>query len=366
VHLHAVALSSALVASVALLAPGPADAQGPRRAPDPDKDEKRPLVIAKQGSFFVHERNIETSFPNVAGTPTPVHISVKGMYVQYQIPKKLKKRGAYPVVMVHGSGHTGKTYEETPDGREGWATYFVRQGIPAYVVDHSGRARSGFDPTPVNQARAQSNATLLPETGFNEFSNEAAWTTFRIGPAPFEPHPTTQFPVGAADEYFAQVVPNTETTYPEGGQNTIDALAQLLDTIGPAVVMVHSQSGRYGLQVALARPALVKAVVSVEPRTCELTDEQVSSVFAHVPLLTVFGDLFDDPSVGNWGPIMEQCIETVGRIEAAGGRAENLYLPDAGFVGNSHMLMMDRNNLEIADWILEWLDENVGRKTRGR
>jgi hypothetical protein len=43
--------------------------------------------------------------------------------------------------MVHGSGHTGVTYETTPDGREGWATYFARKNFPVYVIDHVGRGR---------------------------------------------------------------------------------------------------------------------------------------------------------------------------------------------------------------------------------
>src|SRR4249920_1302276 len=80
----------------------------------------------------------------------PAHITVNQMYVHYRIPAS--KHGV-PVVMVHGSNHTGMTYETTPDGREGWATYFLRKGFSVYVVDHSGRGRSGFDPTPVNAVR---------------------------------------------------------------------------------------------------------------------------------------------------------------------------------------------------------------------
>jgi hypothetical protein len=98
-----------------------------------------PLVLAEQGSFFVNEQQVQTSFGAALGTrssdlakalgvsPDTAHtISVKGMYVQYQVPQT-RARPSYPIIMVHGSGHTGKTYESTPDGRMGWAEYFVRQ-----------------------------------------------------------------------------------------------------------------------------------------------------------------------------------------------------------------------------------------------
>lgn len=315
-----------------------------------------PLVLAKQGSFFVNEQNIPTAFPSGIGTRVAGHISMKGMYVQYQIPQARNQR-AYPVIMVHGSVHTGKTYEETPDGRMGWAEYLVRRGIPVYVVDHSGRARSGFDPTPSNRAKLDGISAQIPN--FFEFTNQQAWTTFRFGPTPFTPHETTQFPIKAQDEYFAQIVPNTETSYPEGGQNTVAALVALLEQIGPAVVLVHSQSGAYGISVAIARTELVKAVVSVEPASCAVSDTNVQEVFTHVPLLTIFGDFFGAGRRTEWPVHMAECVKTVTRINAAGGTAENIYLPDSGIHGNSHMLMMDMNNLQIADIMLSWLARNA-------
>ena len=309
----------------------------------PGMHAEKPLVLAKQGSFFINQEDLATAFPTAAGTPQPGHVSVKGMYVQYQIPQT-RNRAAYPVIMVHGSAHTGKTYEETPDGRMGWAEYFVRHGVPVYVVDHSGRARSGFDPT----ARAP---------GFTKFTNEQAWVRFRFGPQPFVPFANTQFPVKAQEEYYAQLVPNTETSLPGAGQNTIDALAKLLDRIGPAVILVHSQSGAYGIGAAIARPNLVKAVVSVEPRNCAASPADIQSVFTHVPLLTMFGDFQKgDP---DWAGRMAECVATVGHIKEAHGTAENIYLPDAGIHGNSHMMMMDLNNQQLADIILAWLNRHA-------
>jgi len=315
---------------------------------------QKPLVLAKQGSFFINQEDIATSYATATGTPQPGHVSVKGMYVQYQIPQARNRR-AYPVIMVHGSAHTGKTYEETPDGRMGWAEYFVRHGVPVYIVDHSGRARSGFDPSLTNQAKLESKAALVPS--FTKFTNEQAWVRFRVGPKPFVPFANTQFPVKAQEDYYAQLVPNTETALAGAGQNTIDALAKLLDRIGPAVIMVHSQSGGYGIAAAVARPNLVKAVVSVEPRSCAASPADVQSVFARVPLLTMFGDFqTGDP---DWAERMAECVATVARIKEAHGAAENIYLPDSGIHGNSHMMMMDLNNQQLADIILAWLDRHA-------
>ena len=82
---------------------------------------------------------------------------------------------------------------------------------------------------------------------------ERAWCFFRIGATYPTPFPGSQFPLEAFDQYTAQLVPNAEATLPGAGANTVQALAALLDKIGPAVVMVHSQSGAYGMDLVRAR-----------------------------------------------------------------------------------------------------------------
>ncbi|HEX4556878.1 MAG TPA: lysophospholipase, partial [Xanthobacteraceae bacterium] len=122
-----------------------------------------PLELTDEGSFFVGGQPAMSSHPGTpaVGAAQPGQITVRQMYVQYRIPKTVS---GPPIVMVHGSGHTGATFETTPDGREGWATYFARKGFPVYVVDHAGRGRSGFDPTPFNRARAgEAEAKSLPD-----------------------------------------------------------------------------------------------------------------------------------------------------------------------------------------------------------
>ena len=118
------------------------------------------MVLADEGSFFVRGHNERSEFADLRG-PTPVAGTIRTgqMYVQFRIP--VKSNGV-PVVMVHGANHSGVTYETTPDGREGWAKYFVRTGFPAYVVDQAGRGRSGFNPTGINRAKAKGDTSKMP------------------------------------------------------------------------------------------------------------------------------------------------------------------------------------------------------------
>src|SRR6187455_340723 len=119
------------------------------------------LVLEDQGSFFVGGVAKISDYAAIPGAPpgqqapppTPQQITIGQMYVQFQIPAK-RSAPNWPVIMVHGSTHTGAALESTPDGREGWYPYFVRHGVSTYVVDQSGRGRSGFDQSVLNEAEA--------------------------------------------------------------------------------------------------------------------------------------------------------------------------------------------------------------------
>ena len=63
---------------------------------------------------------------------------VEQMYVQYFLPKN--KKGKLPLLMWHGGGLTGVTYESTPDGREGWMQFLHPQGL-GHLRVRRGRAR---------------------------------------------------------------------------------------------------------------------------------------------------------------------------------------------------------------------------------
>jgi pimeloyl-ACP methyl ester carboxylesterase len=317
-----------------------------------------PLELADEGSFFVGGQMARSTNPSNAPGATPGQIMINQMYVQYRIPRQVSGPS---IIMVHGSGHTGVTYETTPDGREGWATYFTRKGFPVYLVDHSGRGRSGFDPTVINSAKAETNVALLPPD-IPLTTRERAWQNFRFGDAYPTPYPGLQFPVEALDQYVSQLVPNTETTLAGGGVNTVKALAALLDKIGPAIVMVHSQSGSYGLDLIRLRADKVRAFIDVEGNCGPLSADDVSQHFRKVPTLVVSGDNTVGSKTTNGDERRKLCTQTIDALKAAGGKGKYLILPEAGLKGNSHMMMMDKNNLQVADLIIGWIGEVAGGK----
>ena len=61
-------------------------------------------------------------------------------YVQFQIPRDARR---YPLVMWHGGGQFSKTFETTPDGRDGYQNLFLRKGFATYIIDQPGRGRAG-------------------------------------------------------------------------------------------------------------------------------------------------------------------------------------------------------------------------------
>ena len=109
----------------ALLASSPGVAASVSAADEP------PMVLAKTGYLFVGGK-IDASLP---GSPMTGQ-----MYVEYFIPQTLSH--PLPIVMIHGGSQTGTNFTGTPDGREGWAQYFVRRGHAVYVVDQVARGRS--------------------------------------------------------------------------------------------------------------------------------------------------------------------------------------------------------------------------------
>ncbi len=152
------------------------------------------------------------------------------------------------------------------------------------------------------------------------------------------------------------MIPDLNSTLPTPNP-TWTNMAALAVQLKGAVLIGHSESGFFPEQAALMDPSGIRANISIEMPCPALTSAQVATL-AKIPTLVIFGDhLADIPGI--WGSAFASCQQFVKQMKAAGSDAEMMHLPDLGIKGNSHMLMQDRNNLQIADLILAWIDKHV-------
>src|SRR3954465_10120172 len=221
---------------------------------------EKTISIAEQGSFFVGGRQVQapgtydpTKSP--AGTDEGQTFWIDQMYVQYQIPVNARK---YPLILVHGGSGTGRVWETTPDGREGYQTLMLRRGFPVYIADFPRRGRAGYPSFNGPFGTLAGNPVVQNRTG--QAGVQYAWSRWRLGPKYPEVFPVQQFPMKAVDQFMQHLVP----TISDDAEIISGALVALLDRIGPAIVVTHSQSGLFGW-LAGARSPNVKGIVAYEP-----------------------------------------------------------------------------------------------------
>jgi pimeloyl-ACP methyl ester carboxylesterase len=309
-----------------------------------------PFALHDMGSFHVGGRIIEITGQPVkevvftpGGVPAKVDpngkYQVEQMYVQYFLPQN--KKGKLPLLLWHGGGLSGVTYETKPDGKPGWLNYFIRAGWDTYISDAMERGRSGWTYT------FKGEAMSLP---FGD-----PWERFRMGPpgswsddqAKRVSYPGMQFPAEAYAQFMKQGVPRWVTTDDE----IVKAYIELVDKVCPCVVLVHSQSGSFGYKALEAQPDKVKALVAVEP-TLAGDKAKIASVKGS-PILIIIGDNAKEHP--RWKNIRQHSVAYAEAFKAGGGDIQLVDLPDVGIKGNSHMMMMDRNSDQIADLIQKWL-----------
>ena len=328
---------------------------------------REPLVLQSQGSFFVGGRTVRTEsagwgdLKDVFGESFEAgDVVVDQMYVQFQAPPKPTH---LPIVFMHGGLLSSKQWETTPDGRMGWFEYFTRQGFPTYLAEQTGRARSGFNGTAFNQVK---NGRLPPGAQPKVFlgTSSMAWKVFRFGPELGKAWPDVQFPVDAFGEFTKQVIPDmietevpsllNELVQPETKNPTVDNVADLAADLGGAILVGHSQSAGFPTQAVLKGKGGIKGLIQLETGCfSNLTDEQVKAL-AQVPILVVVGDyLGSDPSAA--------CGKEMDQIKAAGGDITFVSLPAAGIKGSTHMFMQGKENIRVADLLIEWVDKHVKR-----
>lgn len=347
-----------------------------------------PTKVARHTSFYVGG-----DYFGEAGA----ELMAGQMYVHGWAPAKV--RHPYPLVFIHGLGQTGTNWMETPDGRRGWADHFVDQGYVVYMVDQPSRGRSPWQPETGGKLRT-SNVPMVQRL-FTASEQYKAWPQA-------EKH--TQWPGEATklgqrgnptfDRFYAGIVPSLADNK-QSEQLVQAAASALLDKIGPAVLMVHSQAGLFGWSIADARPRLVKGIVAIEPSgppfqnatqaarelpwgltnipvtyappvndPAEIAIEQQPEAdgqdlvkcwrqreparklvnLQDIPVLVVTGE-------ASYHAPYDHC--TAAYLAQAGVNTTFMRLEERGIRGNGHLMMLEKNNLEIARQLDRWIARSV-------
>ncbi|MCR6727760.1 alpha/beta hydrolase [Agrobacterium fabrum] len=325
----------------------------------------QPLIIQEQGSFAVGGAVSETVGTYNNNAPTADGQSLHGdhAYVFYQVPQDAKP---LPIVMLHGAFQSGRSWETTPDGREGFQSIFLRKGFSTYIVDQPRRGRAGNSTV----------ATTIEPTPYDQLF----FDQFRLGKWPdyFENVQFDRSPV-ALDQFLRSVTPNTG---PFDANVISDAMSALFEKTGPGILFTHSQAGGPGWLTAIKNPN-VKGIVALEPGSGfifpegEVPADMPSAAgtlkgeavpvadfekLTKLPIVIYYGDNFPiEPTTergqDNWRVRLAMAKLWVDTVNKHGGDASLVHLPEIGIKGGTHFLMSDLNNVEIADVVSKFLTD---------
>ncbi|HYT04756.1 MAG TPA: hypothetical protein VEM13_07725 [Gemmatimonadales bacterium] len=395
-------ITALALATLTRLGAWPALGQAPATSthpPYPWADQHLPpMVLHKHGIFWAGGQVVKRTQVGTEGSgPVTVPIatqdySVGQAYVEYFIPEHLRHgKKTLPIVMVPGGNLVGVHYLTTPDGREGWADFFIRRGFPVYIVDVPGRGRAGFIPDQFNNVR---QGAALPSSQPNLATFDGAgWQEWNTGPSPmvqgpFDPNCFGNDARGVPPTYCnGDLMPATTipqylhwlgALMPQGPTpgSSNNGLIAVLQTVGPAIYIGHSAGGSSGGTIANDHPELFKAVIGLEPASdCMLLPGVPISGLAQVPTLSVHGAT---NQVGR--PQTGPCVNTYKQITAMGGDATYLSLanipdsvltrlgvsssdiPQFGIWGTDHIMMWDNVSDDIAVIVLDWIERHVEKK----
>jgi hypothetical protein len=322
-----------------------------------------PLMIQEQGSFMAGGTVITNPGTYDATNRSPAGQTLHGdhAYVFYQVPVRARK---LPIVLWHGFGQFSKTWETTPDGREGFQNIFLRRRFPVYVIDQPRRGRAGRSTLP---------GTITPKP------DEQDWFgTFRLGIWP-DFFPGVQFSrePEALNQYFRQITPDTG---PLDSALNSEAVTALFKRIGPGILVTHSHAGGMGWRVAV-KSSHVRAIVSYEPGSGFVFPEgdvpppmpsaggELQAVgvplsefmaLTKIPIIIFYGDNIPaqptvNPGQDGWRVRLAMARLWRDAVNRRGGDVTVVHLPEIGIRGNTHFPFSDLNNAQIADLMSQFL-----------
>jgi pimeloyl-ACP methyl ester carboxylesterase len=353
-----------------------------------DDDAGKPFMVAKQGSFFVG--GVRVLAPGVLD-PLTANASASDdgqiyhydhLYAEFQIPPDARR---LPIVLIHGGGGTGKVWDLTPDGREGYKTIFLRRGFGVYVVDFPRRGRAGYPS--FNGPFGVFAGTPLVANRTNRSGYQLAFVRWRLGLEYLKYFPNSKFPQtpGALDEFFSHLVPTVDNT-----AVVVDGLVALMDKIGPAIIVTHSQSVPLGWATAIRSPN-VKGIVAYEGASYFATGELPPNVprydgtpsvqgtevpladflkLTKIPIRIFYGDGISQPSkfpgVDGMRLNLHYSADMAAAVNRHGGDMSLIHYTDLGIYGNTHFSFSDLNNVQIADLMSQFLHDKGLDKRGGK
>jgi pimeloyl-ACP methyl ester carboxylesterase len=276
--------------------------------------------------------------------------------VFFQIPVSAKRKS---MVFLHGYGQSRRSWQTTADGRQGFADIFLRNGYSTFLVDQPGRGAAG-------QTNSPGQITATPD-------DQTWFTQFRIGLYP-KFNEGVQFPKDSLslNNFFRMMTPNTGSVTEE---TIVNAMSSVFDKSGEGILFTHSAGGVPGWKTAV-KNSNVKAIVAIEPGGFVFPEGEAPAdnrggkgiplsefkKLTQIPIVVYFGDYIpkeetNASSLNFWRNVLATARQWAKVVNTHGGDATVVYLPDTGIKGNTHFIMSDLNNAEIADMISKWLKE---------
>ncbi|WP_033610508.1 alpha/beta hydrolase [Lactiplantibacillus paraplantarum] len=279
----------------------------------------------------------------------------------YQIPADGNGKA---ITFLAGYGQSKNGWMSTPDGRDGFSNLFLKKGYGVYLADQPRRGAAGQSSVPVE-------ISAKPDD-LNWF------TQFRMGLWP-KFMSNSQFPQDeqSIDQFFRQMTPDTGKI---DFQVITQALVASLEKSGPSVLMTHSQGGVPGWMIGAASDN-VTGIIAIEPGSFFFPENEVPAKIdtkypmpvqgvgvpmatfnklIQKPIVVYYGDNIPDepsevPAWDFWRGVKQQAHQFADVVNAHGGDATIVYLPDEDIHGNDHFMFQDLNNAVIADHMAAWL-----------
>lgn len=324
-------------------------------------DNSAPLIIKEQGSFsaggtvVISEGTFDPLKPwNEAQGGQTRHGDHADVFYQIPIDAKLNS-----MVFLHGYGQSRRSWQTTADGREGFANIFLKDGYSTYLVDQPGRGDAGQTIKPIQVSTAPDDQTWF--------------TQFRIGQYP-NFYEGVQFPKDkeSLDQFFRMMTPNTGSV---DEATIVDAMSAVFDRSGDGILFTHSAGGVPGWKTAIKND-YVKAIVAIEPGGFSFPEGEAPEgnrggkgipmddflKLTKIPIIVYYGDYIpeeesDAYSLNFWRNVLATAKQWAEVVNAHGGDVTIVHLPEVGIKGNTHFIMSDLNNIEIANHISNWLNK---------